>query len=599
MTAITFVASSAWAAPLVHLWQSTLFAGVVGLLALSIRKNRAQARYWLWLIASVKFLVPFSLLVGIGRQLSWPIAAVNTQPRFSFLAQEFTQPFSLAKQIYPVPPAPAAPVFTSHFLPTLLLVIWFCGCAGVVFIWWLRWRRITAAVRGASPMQAGRELDVLHSVERREGITGRTEVIVSECTLEPGIVGIFRPVMLLPAGLTERLTDRQLWAIMAHELCHIRRRDNLAASVHMLVEAIFWFHPLVWWIGGRLVDERERACDEEVLRLGSEPQVYAEGILAVCEFCLESPLACAAGVTGSNLKKRVERIMTCSYGRNLGFGRKLLLTAMGAISIIGPFSVGFANPASNRAESQPAPSGSATFEAVTIRTSGSEDRSMGIGITRSDGHWEFTARSETLNALIGHAYNLNRFRISGGPTWTTSKRYDINARMPDSGKNARMADLGKEARLDLQNFLAERFKLTLHRETKKIPVYELVVGDNGPKLNEVPPARVVPSQSNKMIISPPGHLVAKQATTAALARALSVVTGRLVLDETGLKGFYDFTLDWRVNPGMPMLQGAPSPASVASILSAIPAELGLELKSQRSPVEVLVVDHATEVTGKQ
>ena len=75
----------------------------------------------------------------------------------------------------------------------------------------------------------------------------------------------------------------------------------------MVVQAIFWFHPLVWWIGARLVDERERACDEDVIRLGSEPEVYAESILKTCEFYVESPLACVAGVTGSDLKKRIEQ----------------------------------------------------------------------------------------------------------------------------------------------------------------------------------------------------------------------------------------------------------------------------------------------------
>ena len=92
-------------------------------------------------------------------------------------------------------------------------------------------------------------------------------------------------------------------ANVTHELRHVCRRDNLAAVVHMLVEAIFWFYPLVWWLGSRLVDERERACDEEVLLLGSAPQSYAEGILKICEFYLESPVVCAAGVTGSNLKE--------------------------------------------------------------------------------------------------------------------------------------------------------------------------------------------------------------------------------------------------------------------------------------------------------
>jgi len=216
---------------------------------------------------------------------------------------------------------------------------------------------------------------------------------------------------------------------------------------------------------------------------------------------------------------------------------------------------------------------------------------MSMGISRSRGHWEFTARSETLNALIGYAYDLYGFQVSGGPTWTTSQRYDITVELADS-KEARV-------RLDLQNFLKERFQLTLHRETKETPVYELIVGDTGPRLNEVPPTHLVPSRTNKTIISPPGHLVAKQTTPAALARVLSILTGRLVVDKTGLKAFYNFTLDWKANPGMLNSQGAPSPASVASILSSVPAELGLELKAQTSPVEMLVVDHATEVTDKR
>src|SRR4029077_8104902 len=96
---------------------------------------------------------------------------------------------------------------------------------------------------------------------------------------------------------------------LAHELCHVRHRDNLTAAIHMLVEALFWFYPPVWWLGARLIDERERACDEEVLHLGGEPQVYAEGILKVCKSYLETPMACVSGISGSDLKKRIMRIM--------------------------------------------------------------------------------------------------------------------------------------------------------------------------------------------------------------------------------------------------------------------------------------------------
>ena len=102
--------------------------------------------------------------------------------------------------------------------------------------------------------------------------------------IEPGVFGVFRPVLLLPEGIAQRLTPDQLRAVVAHEMSHVRRRDNVANAIHMLAEALFWFHPLVWWIERRLLDEQERACDEEVLREGGDPQVYAESIMRICEF---------------------------------------------------------------------------------------------------------------------------------------------------------------------------------------------------------------------------------------------------------------------------------------------------------------------------
>jgi beta-lactamase regulating signal transducer with metallopeptidase domain len=71
------------------------------------------------------------------------------------------------------------------------------------------------------------------------------EVMSSPTRLEPGLFGVFRPVLLLPEGIADRLTSAQLKAILVHELCHVRRRDNLAAAMHMVVQAIFWFHPVV------------------------------------------------------------------------------------------------------------------------------------------------------------------------------------------------------------------------------------------------------------------------------------------------------------------------------------------------------------------
>jgi hypothetical protein len=116
----------------------------------------------------------------------------------------------------------------------------------------------------------------------------------------------------------------------------------------MIVETLFWFHPLVWWIERRLVDERERACDEEVLRVTGEPQTYAEGILNVCKFYKESSLVCVSGVTGSNLKTRIEEIMTNRITRKLGLARALLLIVAGLLVVVVPVAFGMVH--ASRAE---------------------------------------------------------------------------------------------------------------------------------------------------------------------------------------------------------------------------------------------------------
>src|SRR5262249_20343807 len=155
--------------------------------------------------------------------------------------------------------------------------------------------------------------------------SGKVEIRVSPSHLEPGVVGIVRPLVLLPEGIAERLTPPELETVLAHELCHVRRRDNLFAALHMIVEAVFWFHPLVWWIAARFVEERERACDEEVLSQGSHPEIYADAILNVCKLYGQSPLTCVAGVSGAGIRRRVEAIMADRRLPGLNRAKKLLL----------------------------------------------------------------------------------------------------------------------------------------------------------------------------------------------------------------------------------------------------------------------------------
>jgi bla regulator protein BlaR1 len=259
-----------------HLWQSSLFALAVWLVTLVLRRNRAAVRHGLWLAASVKFPVPLALMAAVGSSVGWRRAPTFVQPQAAFVMEEISQPFALPD------PAPLLAPATPSRIPAVLFSVWLFGFAANGLAWWRRWRRVRAALRAASPLSLQLPIPVMSSPAR----------------LEPGVFGVLRPLLLLPEGIAQRLTPAQFQAVVAHELCHVRRRDNLAAAIHMVVEALFWFHPLVWWIEGRMVEERERACDEEVLRMATDPQDYAEGIVNVCKFYLESPLVCVSGVTG-------------------------------------------------------------------------------------------------------------------------------------------------------------------------------------------------------------------------------------------------------------------------------------------------------------
>src|SRR5262249_13348240 len=150
-------------------------------------------------------------------------------------------------------------------------------------------------------------------------------------------------------------------------------------------------------IGRRMVEERERACDEEVLRLGNTPHAYAEGILNICKFYAESPLVCASGVTGGNLKKRIEKIMARRNAHNLDWTRKSLLATVGIAAAIGPIATGVICVPSSHAQSQSAAANTPAFEVASVKPNksatgrNSMDRSPGGG---------FIATNATLKTLI-------------------------------------------------------------------------------------------------------------------------------------------------------------------------------------------------------
>ena len=323
-----------------HLWQSTAFAVACFVVTLLLRRNKASVRYAVWLAASLKFLFPLSLLIGVG-------ARVGEYTNVRVVPDQWVSSATAAQPVKPVEPAffqagpaPSRRAAEPRVGTRFLVYGWLSGVAIVALWGFARRQRFAARIGKATCLSAGREVDALHRVQLRYGLARPVRLASSTSSVEPGVRGIIRPVLFLPAGIPDRLNNDELETIIAHELCHIRRWDNLAAVFHVIVQTVFWFHPLVWWIGSRLVDERERACDENVLRLGSDPHTYASAILRVCEFYVAAPSSVVSRVTGSNLKTRIEDIMMQRTVIAMSFGRKLSLACAAAVFIAAPVLFG-------------------------------------------------------------------------------------------------------------------------------------------------------------------------------------------------------------------------------------------------------------------
>ena len=429
---------------------------------------------------------------------------------------------------------------------------------------------------------------------------------------DPGVVGFLRPVLVLPAQLLEHLNPRELGAILTHELCHGRRRDNFFAAVHMVVEAIFWFYPLVWWIGSRMVEERELACDEEVLRMGCEPADYVEGILKVCRFYSESPLTCISGVTGADVKKRLRGILAGRVAHELNGAKKFTLAVIGLAAVAVPIVIGMISPPITKAESPPA----ARFEVASIKPTLQQGPDMqGLGSIRILPGGHLLAEKVLLRYFIQRAYEVKPFQVSGGPAWINSARYDIDAKAEGSPNRGQMYQM-------MQALLEDRFKLKLHHETKQLPVYEVIVAKGGPKLlkpkeggciapdpnaGPLPPApsQPIPCGRILMMMAPSGaQMRGSKVSMMDLVNILSNVLGRTVNDKTSFQGTFDVHLEFTpdetlgglptpppaLSPSGDSTRSALPPDAHGNIFAAIQDQLGLKLKSSKGPGHMLIID---------
>jgi bla regulator protein BlaR1 len=604
-----------------HLWQSTLFVAAVALTTLAFRKNRAQVRYCLWLSASVKFLVPFALLTNLGNwlwsafaarkiatELPLPAVSLSLPPAVSLNLEQITQPFPDTSSFVPS----AQPTHSTDWIPIAILCVWVCGFLSVVLVRFRAWLLVRAVLRASVPI----------------GIDAGVAVRSSSGLREPGVVGFLRPVLLLPEDILKHLSPSQLEAVLAHELSHIRRRDNLTAAVHMVVEAIFWFHPLVWWIGARLVEERERACDETVLSLGGEPRDYAAAILSVCKLYVESPLACVSGISGADLKKRIVRIMTEGLGYKLSLGRKLLLAGVAAFALAVPVMMGQAEAAQRLMQAAikvaPKPLNTAAHAVIAeeealstgeIAQDALPQDLPGLAQLRSDlvsgprfeaahvdrnkrvpipvqsgptrGGDRYVVYALSMQALISHAYDVPENQVIGGPSWLEFDRYDIEAKTPATTSDA-------DVKLMLKALLEERFHLTVRNGTFQQPARLLYLEKEGSKLKVSDGKGEAGCKRPQAPSGPPKWILdCHNQTIEDISKMLQDIAGwrdkRPVVDRTGLKGSFDFKLSW--TPDEALAMAGPGAVPLAEALSS---ELGLKIENGTAPWKGLLVERADE-----
>ena len=196
-----------------------------------------------------------------------------------------------------------------------------------------------------------------------------------------------------------------------------------------------------------------------------------------------------------------------------------------------------------------------------------------------------------LRLLISIAFEIGDNRITGSEEWMESTKYDVEARLPPGAAKQQIPQM-------LRTLLTERFGLAVHKTSKTMPAYDLVVAKNGPKLKSAAPDG---SGSNYIL---KGKVIGPQLSMGALADILSRQTGRPVKDDTGIAGLFDIRLNWTPDDvtGKDVtgkdVTGKDVTGDDPSIYAALQEQLGLQLRPAKEDIDFLVIDHANKTPSE-
>jgi beta-lactamase regulating signal transducer with metallopeptidase domain len=287
----------AWVeALLASLWQAPVIAALAWLVEQAFAE-RASSRHAIR--AAALMATPAAL---VATWLGW-LPGIDSQAGFAGLPSAGVEPSSLLA---------ASPITTTAIDPprwlAWILAAWLFGMLLMAARTAMQWRSVQTLRRTAAPLPAAWAATV-DALARSLGIRPPRVALSSACET-PLVLGLLRPLVLLPAGLLHGVPREVIEAALAHELMHLRRLDPWLHAAQVAVEILLFFNPAVWWMSWRLANEREHACDEAVLRACDQPPLpYARALLELEAWRQRPSPALTLGLGGPGLRARVLRLV--------------------------------------------------------------------------------------------------------------------------------------------------------------------------------------------------------------------------------------------------------------------------------------------------
>jgi TonB family protein len=322
-----------WPALADHLWQATIVAGLCLLALPAFRGAGAKARHVLWALAFVRFAIPQALVFFIADHLGFhPGFNAGLGTRLQQVSGTMVQVTRPSILVDPQPAALGSAAAGHSEVYCILTIIWIAGCTILLSRWWFRQYRFARSLRMAGNEVGSGLMPMLESLKDRLGVRRQARLRVVWRGSEPGVFGVWRPVLVLPEEMPRQLSPAEVEAVLAHELVHVARWDNLCSNLQMLVCCFFWFYPVVWLLDRRLIAERERSCDERVIGLLRNSQAYVSGLIKMTSIGLGLRVVRVSPMADANLKERIENMKKTN--RKAGLSAVILLSSIAALAVL-------------------------------------------------------------------------------------------------------------------------------------------------------------------------------------------------------------------------------------------------------------------------